>query len=859
MRYVIKTLVTTVALFILAMPTFAQQADTLKANRKAKTEADKPEKETIIFDENAPMINSEAAPRLYYIRNVNIHGVEYLNPDILRSSAGLIPGDSLYLPSSYISSAANRLWSQRYFSDVKIGATIEGDSLDLEVFLQERPRVHHWDVIGPGMTRSKSKELIEEQLKLQTGTELSDYVIDKNEKLLKKYYSDKGFRNAKITTSITNDTLMKNAVNVTFRVDRNAKVRVGSITFEGNDQFTDKRLRKAFKKTHQKSANFFQNTKLKEDDYKEDKNLLLDFYNARGYRNATILSDSIYNMEEDRIGIHIKVDEGNKFYIRDVKWVGNSIFATEDLQRLFSVKKGDTYDKKSMHKKLGIGREMDPDQESVSTLYQNRGYLMSQIEPSEIVVGADSIDMEIKVFEGKPFTINEVGISGNTKVDDEVIRRELSVYPGQLYDRSQLMYTIRQLMNMGHFDPEQMEPDIQPISSDLVNINFPLVEAASDQFNIAGGWGAGSFVGSVGISLNNVSTRNLFKKGKWTPYPMGQNQRFSISGQTNGTYYKALAISFTDPWVGGRKPNSLSVSAHISEQNNAYYIWQSATMYFRSIGVAAGLGKRLQWPDPYFTLYMEAQYRRYALNNWNYFIMRDGIANELSAKVVFGRSTVDQPIYPRRGSDFSATLTFTPPYSLWDGRDYSDESMTDQTRYRWIEYHRWQLKGRWFQPISRNEKLVLMAHAEMGFLGHYNKNKLSPFERFEVGGDGMSGYTIYGVDIIGLRGYKDGELDPIGSSYSMAYNKYTMELRYPLILKPSSQIYMLGFLEGGNGFKSWKEFSPFKIKRSAGIGIRMYLPIVGLLGLDWGWGFDCAAGQTKRSGSQLHFTIGQTF
>ena len=508
------------------MPTFAQQADTLKANRKAKTEADKPEKKTIIFDENAPMINSEAEPRLYYIRNVNIHGVEYLKPDILRSSAGLIPGDSLYLPSSYISSAANRLWSQRYFSDVKIGATIEGDSLDLEVFLQERPRVHHWDVIGPGMTRSKSKELIEEQLKLQTGTELSDYVIDKNEKLLKKYYSDKGFRNAKITTSITNDTLMKNAVNVTFRVDRNAKVRVGSITFEGNDQFTDKRLRKAFKKTHQKSANFFQNTKLKEADYKEDKNLLLDFYNARGYRNATILSDSIYNMEEDRIGIHIKVDEGNKFYIRDVKWVGNSIFATEDLQRLFSVKKGDTYDKKSMHKKLGIGREMDPDQESVSTLYQNRGYLMSQIEPSEIVVGADSIDMEIKVFEGKPFTINEVGISGNTKVDDEVIRRELSVYPGQLYDRSQLMYTIRQLMNMGHFDPEQMEPDIQPISSDLVNINFPLVEAASDQFNIAGGWGAGSFVGSVGISLKNVSTRNLFKKGKWTPYPMGQNQRF---------------------------------------------------------------------------------------------------------------------------------------------------------------------------------------------------------------------------------------------------------------------------------------------------------------------------------------------
>ena len=346
MRYVIKTLVATVALFMMAAPTFAQQADTLKSDRTTKKEAEKPEKETFYFDENAPMLPSDATPRLYYIRNVNIHGVEYLNPDLLRSSAGLIPGDSLYLPSSYISNAANRLWSQRYFSDVKIGATIEGDSLDLEVFLQERPRVYRWEIIGPGMSRSKQKELIEEQLKLQPGTELSDYVIDKNEKLLKKYYADKGFRNAKVSTSITNDTLMQNAVNVTFRVDRNSKVKIGSITFDGNEQFTDKRLRKAFKKTHQRSLNFFRSTKLKEDDYKEDKNLLLDFYNARGYRNATILSDSIYDIDNERIGINIKVDEGNKFYIRDVKWVGNSVYATEDLQRLFSVKKGDTYDKK---------------------------------------------------------------------------------------------------------------------------------------------------------------------------------------------------------------------------------------------------------------------------------------------------------------------------------------------------------------------------------------------------------------------------------------------------------------------------------------------------------------------------------
>ena len=661
-----------------------------------------------------------------------------------------------------------------------------------------------------------------------------------------------------VSTRIENDSIRQNMVNVTFRIDRNEKVRVGSITFSGNTQFKERRLRRTFKKTHQKSINFFQNTKLNEEDYKEDKNLLIDFYNSQGYRNATILSDSVYAINPERIGIHIDLSEGDKFYIRNIKWIGNSIYPTEELQQIFGVKSGDTYDKKSMHKRLGIGREMDPEGMSVANLYQNNGYLMSQIEPSEIVVGKDSIDLEIKVFEGKPFTVNEVGISGNNRVDDEVIRRELYVFPGELYNRALLMRTLRMLMGMGHFDAEQLQPDIQPVSSDKVNVNFPLVETASDQFNVAGGWGSGSFVGSVGITLNNLSTRNLFKKGTWTPYPMGQNQKFSISGQTNGTYYKAIAASFTDPWVGGHKPNSLTVSGHWSEQNNAYYVWQSATMYFRSFGLAAGLGKRLKWPDPNFSLYLEAQYTRYSLKNWNYFIMSNGVANELSFKVALSRSTVDQPIYPRSGSEFSAVLTLTPPYSLWDGRDYSDSSMPDRTRYKWIEYHRWQFNARWFLPISRNNKFVLMAAAEMGFLGHYNKNKVSPFERFEVGGDGMSGYTIYGVDIIRLRGYENGALDPT-SDYSIGYNKYTMELRYPVILKESSQIYVLGFLEGGNGYSSWKDFSPFRIKRSAGLGVRIYLPIVGLLGLDWGWGFDAPAGSTRRSGSQFHFTMGQTF
>ena len=873
MRYAGKQIVAVVAaLLLMAGFASAQTQDTVRVNKtdreaeqslkeqnadKQQQDEDEEEDDGSHFDRNAPVMSAEAEPHLYYIRKVNVYGVRFRDKNLLLSTSGLIPGDSLYLPSTFISDAITRLWNQRYFSDVEIGAEIEGDSIDLNVFLQERPRVRSWSFEGEHIGRSKQKDLMDE-LKLKAGTELSDYVIDKNEKLIKKHFISKGFRNVDVSTRIENDSIRQNMVNVTFRIDRNEKVRVGSITFSGNTQFKERRLRRTFKKTHQKSINFFQNTKLNEEDYKEDKNLLIDFYNSQGYRNATILSDSVYAINPERIGIHIDLSEGDKFYIRNIKWIGNSIYPTEELQQIFGVKSGDTYDKKSMHKRLGIGREMDLEGMSVANLYQNNGYLMSQIEPSEIVVGKDSIDLEIKVFEGKPFTVNEVGISGNNRVDDEVIRRELYVFPGELYNRALLMRTLRMLMGMGHFDAEQLQPDIQPVSSDKVNVNFPLVETASDQFNVAGGWGSGSFVGSVGITLNNLSTRNLFKKGTWTPYPMGQNQKFSISGQTNGTYYKAIAASFTDPWVGGHKPNSLTVSGHWSEQNNAYYVWQSATMYFRSFGLAAGLGKRLKWPDPNFSLYLEAQYTRYSLKNWNYFIMSNGVANELSFKVALSRSTVDQPIYPRSGSEFSAVLTLTPPYSLWDGLDYSDSSMPDRTRYKWIEYHRWQFNARWFLPISRNNKFVLMAAAEMGFLGHYNKNKVSPFERFEVGGDGMSGYTIYGVDIIRLRGYENGALDPT-SDYSIGYNKYTMELRYPVILKESSQIYVLGFLEGGNGYSSWKDFSPFRIKRSAGLGVRIYLPIVGLLGLDWGWGFDAPAGSTRRSGSQFHFTMGQTF
>lgn len=808
------------------------------------------------FPLDAPMFERTRGQKLYYVRNINIIGLEHLDGNIIKASAGLVAGDSIYLPSNFISNAITRLWSQRHFADVKIGADIEGDSIDLQVYLKERPRVYEWKF--EGISTGKKKDLIE-KLKLRRNSELSDYVLDKNQKLIKEYWKEKGFRNADVTWRIDQDSARAQYATVTFVIDKKERVKIGKINFTGNEVFTAKRLRRTFKKTHQKSLNIFKGTKLNEKEYAEDKNLLIDFYNSKGYRNANIVRDSIYAISENRIGIDLDLSEGNKYYIRDVSWVGNSVYSTEDLQNRFAVKKGDTYDKKSMHKRLGIGREENPEDMSIKSMYQNSGYLMSQIEPAETIIGADSIDIQVKVFEGKQFTINEVGITGNQRVDDEVIRRELYTRPGELYDRSMLMQTIRMLGTMGHFNPEAIMPDIKPVSNELVDVNWPLEEQASDQFNIAGGWGSGTFVGSVGITFNNLSIKNALKKGAWRPYPMGQNQRLSLSAQTNGTYYKAFSFSFTDPWVGGRKPNSLTLSAHWSEQNNAYYVWQTSTMHFRTFGLAVGLGKRLTWPDPYFTLYGEVSYERYNLKNWNSFIMSNGNANLFSLKLAFGRNSVDQPIYPRRGSEFSISVQATPPYSLWDGKDYEDESMPDSERYQWIEFHKWQLKSQWFQALTPNQNLVLMVKAEMGYLGHYNKHKTSPFERFEVGGDGMSGYNIYGIDIISMRGYEDGALDPVNDYYSIAYNKYTAELRYPVILKPSSQIYVLGFLEGGNAFDSWESFSPFKIKRSAGVGVRLYLPVVGMLGIDWGYGFDAPAGQTDKSGSQFHFVMGQQF
>ena len=837
----------TIALFSLASVPVAAQIDSTAQVR------------------NAPMLDYEH-PKQYIINKVKVSGIKYLDPEVVASMSGLTKGDTIMIPSDYLSSTLKTMWNQRIYSDVQILTEPVGDSVNIEIVLRERPRVYDWKI--EGVRKGQMSELLE-TLKLKKGCELSDFVLNSSKDAIRKYFAEKGFYNADVSVRLENDTTLENVVNVFFVVDRKNRVKIGKIDFEGNTALSDRQLRRSFKKTHQKSINIFKGAKYKEKDYEEDKENLIDFYNSRGYRNATILSDSVYRINDKRLGIALKVDEGNKFYYRNVSWTGNSVYETRQLNDMLGISKGETYDKKTLHKRLGIGKHADyEDMSSISSLYQNNGYLFSSIDPGEVVVGEDSIDINVKIFEGKQAKINEVKISGNHRVNDRVIRRELYVRPGELYNRALLMQTIRQLNQMQHFDPEKTSPgiDLVPNSNELVDISFPLEEVASDKFEISGGWGSNMFVGSVGVQLNNVSLKNFFKGSEWRPYPHGQNQQLAIRGQTNGSYYKAISLNFTEPWLGGKKPNSLTVGLYYSDETDAYYAWQSGNRHFRTIGVSVGIGRRLSWPDRYFTIYNEISYQAYNLKDWSSFLVTNGTSNIFALKTVLARNSVDSPIYPRTGSEFSLSLTLTPPYSLFQKNvDYADPNLPDYKRYKWIEYHKWQFKAQWYYPLTNNNKLVLMARAEMGYLGSYNKNKPSPFEGFDVGGDGMSGYNVYGVEIVGLRGYENSALTPYTytadgrADYARAYNKYTMEIRYPFILKPSSTIYGLVFAEGGNAFKSWKEFDPFLIKRSIGVGARIYLPIVGMLGIDWGYGFDKAVGQTERSGSQVHFIIGTQF
>ena len=825
-------------LFLIPSGAAAQQRDTINTR-------------TAVTDYNRP--------QTYIIGGIKVSGIKYATEIQVIGQTGLSVGDTIQIPSDEISSIIKRLYAQRLFSDVAMYIdSISRDTVFLNLYLQERPRIIRWEFEG---VRSGEKSDLNERLKLRRGGELSDYVISSSSEIIRRFYVEKGFLQTEVIVKHEADSMVMNGVRVTFVVDRKNRVKIKKINFSGNENVKGSKLASAMKKTKDmRILNFFSSKKFNEKEYEKDKKLIIQKYSERGYRDAKIVKDSIYYMEDGRLGIDFVIDEGNKYYFRDITWTGNSMYSAEQLNSILRIGKGDIYDVVSMEKRL-----FDAEEGNVTKLYRDRGYLFFRVMPVEKAIVGDSVDVEMRMFEGKPAIFNRIVINGNNVTNEKVARRELYTRPGYLFSQTALERSVRELATMGHFDPEKLSSAsgtsvIPNEVTNTVDITYNVEEKSNSQVELAGGWGGNTFVGTLGLSFNNFSLSKVFDKKAWKPVPLGDGQQLSIRFQTNGTYYTALSTSFAEPWLFGNKPTSLNISLYYTRQTNSYYFYQNTDQSMEVYGMAAGIGTRLKWPDDRFVLYNELSAQSYKLKDWQYyFIFSDGLSNNISWKIRLQRNSTDQPIYPRSGSDFMLGLQLTPPYSLFRSADTDYKSMTDAQRYKWIEYHKWTFKGTTYNRIAGD--LVLMSRAFFGYLGYYSRSLgYSPFEGFIVGGDGMSGYNTYGSETIGLRGYPNSSLTPrINNSYSgNVYDKFTVELRYPLVLQAQSTIYALLFLEGGNSWSDIRDFNPFQIKRSAGFGVRVLLPIVGMLGIDWGYGFDPIESKA-RSGSNFHFVIGQQF
>lgn len=798
-----------------------------------------------------------AKPERVVIKDIKVSGVRYLDTDVLISLSGLRRGDTIDLPGLEITQAVKKLRSQNLFSDVAILVdSQEDDGVVLNLNLTEQPRVSK--IIYEGAKRS-ARDDFKETLPLRLGQQATPSTIESATRVISKYYKDKGYLFVNVDTRQEPDTALLNAVQVIFRIKRGKKVKIKEIKFEGNKAFTDRKLRrKAFKECKQLSWNFFQNHKFVQTKLDKDLANIIDFYNEHGYRDAKVLADSVYRISNKRVGIKVDLYEGNQYHIRSIKWVGNTVFPSGYLDRLLGMKRGDIYDKALIEKRLHT------DDNSISTLYMDDGYLFFNIFPVEVNVSHDSVSLEIRLMEGPQATISAVEITGNTRTNEKVIRRELRTNPGDLFSRTNAMRSLRELAQLGFFDPEALSRNgLKPVPNPqdgTVVLKYHVEENRNDQLEFSAGWGGGMFVGSVGVRFSNFSASRLFDASAWDPIPAGDGQSLAIKGTTNGNQYKSLSISFTDAWLGGYKPNNLSVSFFYSVYDYSKYIWNPSEDYFKVTGGAIGLGTRLKWPDDYFTLYSEVACQNYTLHDWNQdFIFRNGSANNLSLKLVFGRNSVDQLIYPRSGSSFSISVQATPPYSMMNGKDYSSPSMTSQERYRWIEYHKWTARAQWYTRLVGD--LVLYFNAQFGVLGRYqNDVGYSPFEGFDLGGDGLSNLNfMYGRDAIGLRGYSNGSLTPrLPNNVRMAniYDKFTTELRFPIVLKPQSSVYILGFVEAGNAFYEINSFNPFQLYQSAGVGFRVFLPFLGMLGFDLGYGFNKVPWNSGANGWQPHFVVG---
>ena len=830
-----------------------------------------------------------AHPRKYTVGGVGVEGNQYFSENQILQLSGLREGMEITVPGDDVTGIVRRLVAQKYFEDVAVRIdSVKADSAWVKVVIRERPRVSRWTYTG---VKSGEKKDLQERLNLRPGREFSDYVRNTSTDFIKRYYKEKGFNNVKVDTEVTKDSVIRSAIRVNFIVDRGKKIHIKKINFTGNTDVKERKLAKNMKETHAATwYNFFKSKKFKEKEYQTDRKTVLDAFNEAGYRDARLVRDSVYLIDDKHLNIDMDFDQGKKYYFRNITWTGNSVYPSEVLNNILQIKKGDVYDVVTMEKRLhGGGKENEYD---VSKMYKDNGFLFFNVTPVEVNIQNDSIDVEMRISEGKPATLNEVIINGNDLTNERVVRRQLMTRPGYLFSQSDFERSIREIASMGQFDAEaimQYGTGYNIIPNQLnntVDVIYNVTEKPSSQLELSGGWGGNTFVLTAGVSFNNFSTRRMFEKGAWRPVPLGDAQNLAFRFQTNGRYYTNLSASFTEPWLFGKRPTSLSISGYYSRMTDSYLAIGilSTDKMFEVFGFNAGLGTRLKWPDNYFVLYNNLSWQTYKLTNWtnSYFAFNDGISHNLSYTISLSRNSTDQQIYPRTGSEFSASLQLTPPYSLfrkytwaYDANDnrvklpvdsYKDvnyNTWTSAERYKWIEYHKWKFNATVYTKLIGD--LVLMTRAQFGYLGYYNRNwGYSPFENFQVGGDGMSGYMTYGAEIISLRGYEDYSLTPrkmtpysrnYESYAGNVYDKFTVELRYPVILQPQSTIFVLAFLEGGNCWSDIREFNPFQIKRSAGVGVRVFLPMIGLLGVDWGWGFD----DSVNGGSQFHFVLGQQF
>jgi len=843
-----------------------------------------------------------SSPKEYEIAEITVEGVQFLDNNALISISGLRVGDKIKIPGDGISSAIKKLWKQGIIGNVSIEASkVEGEKIWLKIVLQERPRLTRYEIQGVSKTRAQE---IRDKIDLIRGRVLTDVVIKNTELSVQRYMEGKGYLNAKINVVQEKDTVLRNSAILNININQGQKVKIRTIAFDGNDNFSSKTLRKKMKSTgmtlkfslptellknvwtlsnpknmisflrkkktvtkeeskeylaEHVNFNFFKSAKLVKEDYETDKESILNHYNSKGFRNAEIVTDTFYFVDNKYMNVEMEINEGNKFYFRDISWEGNYIYTDEQLESILGIEKGDVYDLELVNQKLTF----NPNGADISSLYMDDGYLFFSINPVEVNVIADSIDLEMRVFEGAQATIDKVTISGNDKTNDHVILRQLRTRPGDKFSRANIIRSQRELAQLGYFDPEQVNPVPVPDPiNETVDIEWQLVERSNDQVELSGGWGGNfGFVGTFGVTFNNFSTRNLFKLENWRGLPVGDGQSLGIRFQANGRTFQSYSVSFTEPWLGGKRPNSFGVSYSNSIQRLFNFRANETTGWLKVMNVGASLGRRVRWPDDFFTVSTGLSYKKYDLLNFTSRSLgfSTGVSNSITFNFAIARNSVDAPMYPTRGSEISLNGALTPPYSLYENRDYSD--LTQQEQYRWLEYHKWNFDSKYYLPIS--EKLVLASRVHFGYLDTYsNRRDVGPFERFQLGGDGLTGQNfLLGTDVIGLRGYQNNSITPPVDENNIRggtiFTKYVMELRYPISLAQSSTIYALTFLEAGNNTNDFGLFNPYDVYKSAGFGLRIFMPAFGLMGIDWGYGFDRLPGELSNSGPQFHFSIGQ--